>query len=571
MQIVHPGPAGLVKMAAADTFCDEVHGFVERLQPKTGHTYVLNNALGAEEYYGSNVNGDSFPIEGLLYGHETISRVPAWDVDGRRRAASAFTYGYGTFYTAHIFQHHVNKDPSKTLGRIVLVAWNPKMYRVEVVFELDHQRCRNMDAYSLIERINENDFPSTSMGCRVPYDICSICGNRAKTRADYCIHVNNKDRRFGMNKILPDGRRCFVRNTIPRFFDDSFVVIGADKTAYVMAKLAHDDRKYWIFTKEGAVAPSALRGEVYYSEVSMEKAASAPVPTFTSISHDTVPLRKQANGRVHQLRVKRAALKLSEMLKKLPAGPSIVKRLENQEPDLPLSSLKRLGNAPSLQHALSAPTSCGMVLKPHEYQRVALMQGGLGHLADEYDRAGTTFQPRSISTSGHKIPVEAVAALIQMLLPLMSQRSVAPPVMERRVVMMFQPGAKPAAPSRAAASDPVLEKLAEGYAEYRGSLVVESEKIAELLHPEAISAAFREDVLDAQAGIKQASPTDAETALKLLALVGPVLYLNSAHLKAKLESGEDLGLLQRLLAKHPVLMSTLAVGGGASLLRKLPR
>lgn len=272
-QIVRPGRSGLEKMANGGSLHPEVQHFIRDMDAKPGHTYVLNNALGSWETYGSNINGDTFPEEGLLNGHTGLQDFALDDVAGRRNYAARISYGYPTFYTAHIFQHHANKNPEKTLGVICLVVWNPVMHRVEVIFDLDHELCAAQGATGLIERINTGDFPATSMGCKVPDDRCNICGNRAKTRHDYCVHVSNKDPRFRMNMILPDGRKCCVHNDKPRFFDDSFVTIGADKTAYVMAKVASAGQKYWLFTKEGAALPSALRGELYYVDEPTEKVA----------------------------------------------------------------------------------------------------------------------------------------------------------------------------------------------------------------------------------------------------------------------------------------------------------
>jgi hypothetical protein len=62
---------------------------------------------------------------------------------------------------------------------------------------------------------------------------CTICKHKSKTRHDYCKCITE----FGMGLILKDGRRVGVINTYPRFFDISFVFIGADKTAKVMCKL----------------------------------------------------------------------------------------------------------------------------------------------------------------------------------------------------------------------------------------------------------------------------------------------------------------------------------------------
>lgn len=84
--------------------------------------------------------------------------------------------------------------------------------------------------------------------CRVPYDVCRICGHKSRTKDDYCEHV----KLHGMGHIYPDGRMVGVENWHPRFFDISFVLVGADKTAKMMAKFA------------GANIPSVLAGEYLY-------------------------------------------------------------------------------------------------------------------------------------------------------------------------------------------------------------------------------------------------------------------------------------------------------------------
>ena len=72
--------------------------------------------------------------------------------------------------------------------------------------------------------------------CKVPADICSVCSNRAKTRADYCGHMLNSP-----GKTLSDGRKIFVYNPKPIFFDISFVTNPADKSARVLHKLEEKD------------------------------------------------------------------------------------------------------------------------------------------------------------------------------------------------------------------------------------------------------------------------------------------------------------------------------------------
>ncbi len=227
---------GLEKTAEALDMRSKLHpriqDFVRAVRPTGAGIYVLVNALGAGEYWGSNVNGDLFPEKSLIHSPPDWENILA-SPDQARTIGQAWDYGYPTFMGAYPYKHHVNKDPSRAFGRVELATWNPKMHRVELVVYLDRALCMQLDATDIIQRIENGEFPDVSMGCKVPYDVCTICQNPSKTRNDYCDHALRM-----MNKILPDGRKVAVRNDYPKFFDISFVFIGADKTAKVMAKLA---------------------------------------------------------------------------------------------------------------------------------------------------------------------------------------------------------------------------------------------------------------------------------------------------------------------------------------------
>ena len=570
----------LTKMAGADTLSEEVHRFIDKMQPEEGHTYVLNNALGSFEYYGSNVNGDTFPEAGLLNGHEKLSSVAPEDVESRAAVAKGTRFGYPTFYNAHIFQHHQNKDPSKTLGRIILASWNPRMHRVETIFDLNHDLCERQGAMPLIMKILEGIFPPTSMGCRVPYDRCTQCGNLAKTKADYCKHVNNRDPRFGMNKILDDGSVCAVHNDYPNFFDDSFVLIGADRTATVMAKLAHNQQRYWLFSPSGVAMPSAERGELFYGGQTKEASVLGKIPDtvlapekrervqekaraivkeqpelvrlLPQIARTSlVELAKEADAQTEfrnaavaateELRNKKAAFKFSEMMKRLPGGPGkVMKRLEDHEPDLPDQALRRLSKSRSLSDALAAPSRAGIVLKPHEYQDVALRHHGLGDRADKYRREGTVFDQSC--TCGKSpamdlnVPQDRIMDMVRSLLEHVDSRSMAPPVMRRRIVMIFRAPA-PEKRQLTRKSDPLLDKLASGYVAYREGVRNSLPAIKKSLRSSEVRKRLRkQDVLDAKAGIKQSSPNTASP-LEVLAEVAPYVYLKTAHIPEEARRG----------------------------------
>ena len=207
-----------------------VKEFVKGIKPTPKGVYILVNALGAGEYWGSNVNGDLFPEKALIHA------PPDWESfspEKMKEVGKTWKYGFPSFMNAYPYKHHVNKDPSRAFGEVKLAVWNPKMHRVELVVYLDRALCEKWAAGDVIERIDRGEYPDVSMGCKVPFDICMICGHKSKTRKDYCEHARDM-----MNKILPDGRKVAVRNDSPRFFDISFVFIGADKSAKMLAKLA---------------------------------------------------------------------------------------------------------------------------------------------------------------------------------------------------------------------------------------------------------------------------------------------------------------------------------------------
>ena len=192
--------------------------WVASVKRKPNHTYVLVSAVGAGEYWGANKNGDYFPEEALLSEQEPDELRPGEKPKPR----------YLTFMDANFFKFHNNKPYSPTYGYVAGVFYDHEMHKVVLIIGVDNEKAPDID-----REIEEGKIIAVSMGCKVPYDVCSICGNKAKTRSQYCVHLKTK-----MNQILPDGRKVYAINTKPRFFDISYVTRPAWRGGLMMAKVA---------------------------------------------------------------------------------------------------------------------------------------------------------------------------------------------------------------------------------------------------------------------------------------------------------------------------------------------
>lgn len=158
--------------------------------------YLKVRAVSAGEYWGMNKNSDFFPEEELKQF-------------------------YKTFLDAHVFKNHENKKSENAIGGVISSTWNDKMKYVELIIRIDRQL-----APSIVRSFEKGTMTDVSMGCKIKHSICSICGNKAETKKEYCDHV-----KYERGKLYPDGRRVFEINIGPKFHDISAVLNGADKTA----------------------------------------------------------------------------------------------------------------------------------------------------------------------------------------------------------------------------------------------------------------------------------------------------------------------------------------------------
>lgn len=160
--------------------------------------YVKVRAVSAGEYYGDNKNGDWFPEDELKDS-------------------------YKTFLTAHVFKDHQNKSAASAIGEVLVATWDDDMKCVVLILKIDRKI-----APTVTRSIEKGYMTDVSMGCRVPYSICSICGHKAKNPKEYCKHIQ-----FLRRKILPDGKKVYEINIKPKFHDISVVLNGAEKVAKI--------------------------------------------------------------------------------------------------------------------------------------------------------------------------------------------------------------------------------------------------------------------------------------------------------------------------------------------------
>jgi hypothetical protein len=457
------GDAGVFeKTAGAPPFADwetgpELRKFIGKITAaqRKSNCYVLLNALSACEYFGSNINSDAFPWSALAHQGKD--------------------YGYQTFLDGHFFMHHKNKDPKKAIGKPVLSVLNHRMKRVELIVELWRERARLLGQDTFIIRVDGGEFPDVSMGCKVPWDECSICGHHSKTKKDYCKHMKpmtDEDKHlFGPNRILPDGRRVCVYNTIPRFFDISGVFIGAEKSAKVMAKLASRGNKMCF----GDVC-EIPQGPIIQVPEQLAKTSSKDCGCGCSIEGTSEKIASMFGQ-------KTAEKKLAEIIKNIPLSPFSTRKLpeiERVEQDLPKDMLDDLAEVP-LSSMLAGTAGAGVILKPHEFQRVVLKRMGENALADKLGDEGKVF--RNVPDAADVGMADDIASSLKLVLPkilsMVKQRTAFGEPFRMRIIIVKKP--KIPLPTPEPIEHPLLDKISAAYNGYRRDVLMKLSQVAEVV------------------------------------------------------------------------------------------
>lgn len=242
-EIARPN-AGLIKNAHRAEF---------NYTPRPGFLYVRSRMISSR----CNDNHDEFPAEEIRKAWKTAVGKP-------------------------VFVNHHNEDHRRMRGVIIDAALHedtlpdgrPDVW-IEALHEIDAQRFPKL-AQAIIEgRVNR-----TSMGTDVGYSICSACGNKATTPAEYCQHIPQMKGKI-LYRHTASGQRegHLIREICYKlgFFENSFLVEDpADPTAVVTGV---DDRG--LRATASLANPEMLPGRRFHihgAKSSLPKVAEYDVP-----------------------------------------------------------------------------------------------------------------------------------------------------------------------------------------------------------------------------------------------------------------------------------------------------
>lgn len=332
-------------------YLPKIANFIKDLSPKPGCIYVLSNALGGSEVWGSNNNGDLFPA------------APNWGI-----ANPGKEWGYETFvHFADVFRQHRNEKSKghPSYGKLVCSAWNPKMWRVETIAEIPRGQREIEDIES---DLDQNKPVAVSMGCRIPFDECSVCGHRARVSSDHCDHLNTM-----LKRTMPNGLVVAMINYYPVFFDQSFVRKGADPAAWAHSKVGEGPA----IIEQGKV--KIAEDSTLFFSPEMQKAAS---DMEDRDKHSAI--YKDVPGMATQIEAEHGKT-VREFLKE------VRPKLQSKEEQIPKETQDKMASEHSMSTIWSTLHFAGIDLRPDEFQYMALKQAGQYDLANDLRDRGIVF------------------------------------------------------------------------------------------------------------------------------------------------------------------------------------
>lgn len=414
----------LTKTAAYEEYSQEIQSYINSIKPRQNYAYLLVAAMG-DMNWGFNRNADGFPTESL--------------------ASDSDEFGYKTFEKyAYWYYNHKNKDPKNSYGRVVFAWFNKRMSRVELIVEVDLEK-----DYLTKEDLENGSVIQVSMGCNINYDICVVChpnwkeffkipevdmikiansfslseiyeiGDRYGVELRYISKLNDtggpvgissvtekycEHMKYHKNKYLGSGQKVGVVNLRPLFFDISRVRVNADKSAFVLAKVAEEEEEIKSLTNAEVIKMIQEKVSID-KESAIDKNIDATV--LTDDADDVLDYYENVMAPV----------------------------LRGTEKPLPPEVLKRLSMMP-MDTVMSSMGAMGMFPTPEEYQYLYLSSKGDQEIAEKLRSEGIVFNPEERTDVAATSPLTTDGVddqVINELMPYASQKSYYPKQVVKRI------------------------------------------------------------------------------------------------------------------------------------------
>lgn len=273
----------------------------------------------------------------------------------------------------------------------------------------------NEEVYNIAIKgsFDESSYTVNNLGlhnCRVPWDECNICGHRAKTQKEYCDHA-----KFYLGRIHPGtGKVVYVINRFPKFFDISYVTIGADRIAKGLLKVAslgNVNYEHMGSYVNVSSAELAEKSATLYKEADIEKEIpgnEAP----SSVTHIGDAIRAISEVKAH-------------------------------EKEIPNDVLDGISSKFNLSQIMTTMAALGIIPKPQEFQRIFLMGNGNPELANELHSRNICFDPGMCDSPTVEMlnhldisPSQFKPELMQSLGQFVPDRSYAAPHLLKRIIII---------------------------------------------------------------------------------------------------------------------------------------
>lgn len=297
--------------------------------------------------------------------------------------------------------------------------WSP-------ILSIDTEDC-DEDVYNVSVKSFSHDTDSYVINgislhnCRVPFDVCVICKNRAPTRKHYCEHA-----RYYLNKIWPaTGQMVYVINYRPKFHDISQVLIGADRIAKTLMKVA-SSKSYHFMGSAFAAEKFAEKGGLSVPERLAKQSAERKVATMEKDVPSSEPPASAED--VNHL-------------------AETIMEVKSREKDLPPEVVERLAKKP-LPQVMSTMAALGILPKPQEFQRIVLISIGRRKAADELQEKNICFDPMDADPDDRHesmlkmCPDNFSPAIMNILRPFMGERSYYQPHLGKRLTVLVKRAAQ---------------------------------------------------------------------------------------------------------------------------------